>query len=676
MYCNADAAAPFQPTLGMTLRGHHHGVRSVAFQPAPSSTVVTPKVISGGMDGAVISWDTAATARAVRFTGHRGPVLSVSYSSHPHLFASGGQDGYVRVWSPDERRSVAVYSAYPDGRAKNCACAWRAHTGATRAVAFAKDGSDRLYTIGDDKAVKSWDLAMLSSAHSRAKRMTNRFAGGFSASPVTEYSACGHTTRVTALAVPRAVASSHLVHYVASGGDDGVVFVWDTRSRDAAHVIYGRGGGVNSLSFHPDGYVLASGDEAGDINLFDLRRSSSSAPGASGADGGGSYSLLQHYSAAHMDAGCVGTRGVDFAPNGGWLLSSGDDGTTKLWDVKEGHLYCTVQAHDGPVAASCFSDDGAWFVTGGGADKTVLIWRSGLAACCAARALVPATATASSTSMSVCSSEGRVAAPSSPPHVVADHTTSRSSTPARSAKAGDTKRKPEATSPSRLVTRSTSADRPAAAQSRRPPIPLAPPSTNALLSGEFVAPPVDDSAVRQNADTSVNSERERSFERCEQRYSHLGAPSSPAQAESGSTADVAARRSATANGAARSSSETSSAHVRALKAADADRVAGEEREQEQLQAQERAHHREQRERILEERVANLEDAVAALVGYMQQQQTQQEEHMKALQAASKEQAERSDAGVAELKRAIELLTSRISSGGATKTENAAELKSE
>jgi WD40 repeat protein len=687
----SDVASLFQPTLSLTLRGHHHGVRSVAFQPAatPSASTI-PKIISGGMDGAVILWDTTGSARAVRFTGHRGPVLSVAQSCRPQMFASGGQDGYVRVWTPSERRTTITCSAFPEGRATNSLCEWRAHMGATRAVAFAKDSSDRLYTSGDDKAVKSWDLTTLASSSYRAKRMSNKFVGGFPVSPLTTHATSGHTSRVTALAVQSPCTSTSFFNYIASGGDDGVACVWDTRSRDAVHVIYGGSGGVTSLSFHPDGYVLATGHETGDVNLFDLRRSfsssSSASPALSAVNMGASYSLLQHYHAAHMDVSGAGTRSVDFSPHGGWLLSCGDDGTTKMWDVKEGHLYCTVQAHDGPVASCRFSDDGSWFVTGGGIDRTVLIWRSGLAATSVSRALAPvdaASVTARSTlaraSLPVCSSEchrGALAHPQTAARRTASASSAAMST--GSERTIESRRKAGLESPSRVSARSTSADIPAT-PSRRPPIPLAPQSVappmlsssattgvtgaSQLQQRPFGSIPACDSAVSHDTDVSEDDLRERSFERCEQRYSHLVTPppSSPnnAGAEADDAADDSERDNAAANGGPFRESDTSgndaSAQPQLLaKNFDADQVA--------LEGRECAHHEEQRARIMEERVANLENAVAALVAYMQRQQTQQEERLAALQASSKKQAERSEAGMAELKRAMALLTAHVAPG--------------
>lgn len=669
-----DGVAAVQPTLNMTLGGHHHGVRSVAFQPSPSTPHVTPSVVSGGMDGAVMLWDTSATARAVRFTGHRGPVLSVAQSSRPQLFASGGQDGYVRIWSPDVRRSSTVVNAFSAGKATNSVCEWRAHSGATRAVAFAQDGSDRLYSIGDDKAVKAWDLVTMSAAHTRAKRLTNRFVGSFAATPLMGYAAAGHTSRVSALAVQSPLTSSHFCHYVASGGEDGVVFVWDTRSRDAVHVIYSGGGsGVKALSFHPDGHVLASGDDAGDVNLFDLRRSGVAAAAAgrnsaSSLSTSASYSLLQHYHAAHMSAGGVGTTGVAFAPNGGWLLSSGDDGTAKLWDVKEGHLYCTVEAHEGPVTSCAFSQDGSWFVTGGGADRRVLVWRSGLAASSVSRAVAPTPSASLSFSEQRAATTPPVPASASSVQrpVSAECTPPRSRTPPTAESSfSSLRRSPrvQAAPPRRVETVSAppaSAAPPPAPQ--RPPIPLAPQSPpRASLPAVIEETRAEDSAISHHTDTSDNSARERSFERCEERYSHLATPPT-------------SRGGAAEESAMVKTSERRGEGLSSVAAAAMDVVTQEEREQELLLARERAHHREQRDQVAEERVANLEDAVAALVAYIQRQQTQQEERMNALQAASKEQAERSEASMAELKRAIAVLTSRIAPEGDATTEADAEEK--
>lgn len=415
-----------------------------------------PKVLSAGGDGSVMLWDANPTTRFLRFRGHHGPVYGCAFgpnsssSSSSALVASCGHDGYVRLWVSPTRRpyasSLAMHSmeevcngvavgsmghvsprasASGRGRREADGAVWKAHTGASRALCFAQDGSDYVYTVGDDKGVKCWDThsgcatpsstLLLRPSHSShasgyydkdgengflwggahdkqhgeaAGVMRSGSGGGgrFLGSFGSAMAHTGHTNWLRCLAVPHATHASMCAHYLASGGDDQTVHVWDTRTRTAVHVFYEPTASVRAVSFHPDAYSFACADAAGVINLFDLRRSSQevhrgarhrySSPLQQGRHDGASArygALLQHYRDAHVGA----VNALSFAPNGGWLLSAGEDGAVRLWDVKEGFLYCSVQAHEAPVRACCFSSDGDYFATAG-MDKVVMLWRSGL----------------------------------------------------------------------------------------------------------------------------------------------------------------------------------------------------------------------------------------------------------------------------------------------------------
>lgn len=430
----ASSDTPYRPSLEMTFRGHRQGVLCVGFQPsyhapsyhdvhspgngfattapasgggrsangegqtgrtrgsasspgmAPSSSSshhLPPKVVSSGADGAVLLWDAKPTVRALRFLGHRGPVLGCAYSPKALLLASCGHDGYVRLWIPNLRRtsttfpgrgSCQVESGENDER---YSCGWRAHSGAARALAFATDGSDLLYTVGDDKSVKCWDLQHASSGSAvPSGGGGNRFVGSFLSSAASGNAGRhveGHTNWVRCLAVPQATtAPGPFARLLASGGDDRTVHLWDTRTRKAVHVLHEPTGSVRALSFHPNGFQLASGDANGTINVYDVRQA------ATGDAHDTSvlpvrHSLLQHYESAHDGA----VHAIDFAPYGHWLLSAGNDGVVRLWDVSEAHLYCTVHAHEGPVRSCRFSDDGQFFATCG-RDQIVMVWRAGL----------------------------------------------------------------------------------------------------------------------------------------------------------------------------------------------------------------------------------------------------------------------------------------------------------
>lgn len=436
----SDGADATRPVLELTFRGHRRDIRCAAFQPTrqchqqreEGSSVLPPRLVTGGADGAVMLWDSRPTNRALRFVGHRGPVLGCDYcpasvaGASVTLFASCGMDGYVRLWVPNVRRtttghpssvllhrgrephnhnSTAVSNTSASGDSNGAA--WRVHTGAARAVKFAQDGSSHLYTCGDDKSVKAWDLNYAASASSypsgeplvtfRGSRFLGNFnasgsgGGGINSGARVLRNATSHNNWVRCLAVqgPAATSGGGGNRYVVSGGDDNAVMVWDVRSPHAgpAHAFFEHRGAVKGLAFHGNGNLLAACDASGAINIFDLRkssgqeqqqqhRSSSSSPSSR-------YGLVQHYADAHGPGG-VAVNSIAFGPSahgtsGGWLLSAGDDGTAKLWDTAEGFLHCTVQAHEGAVRSVAFSDDGAHFVTAG-TDGVAMVWRLGLTA--------------------------------------------------------------------------------------------------------------------------------------------------------------------------------------------------------------------------------------------------------------------------------------------------------
>lgn len=47
----------------------------------------------------------------------------------------------------------------------------------------------------------------------------------------------------------------------------------------------------------------------------------------------------------------------------------------QIWDLREGHLFYTLHAHEGPVTSSVFAPNGEFFASGG-ADEQVMVWRT------------------------------------------------------------------------------------------------------------------------------------------------------------------------------------------------------------------------------------------------------------------------------------------------------------
>jgi len=61
-----------------------------------------------------------------------------------------------------------------------------------------------------------------------------------------------------------------------------------------------------------------------------------------------------------------GVDSLSFSPDGRLLATSGRDHAIKLWDLHSGEALHEIEAHDKPILTLAFSPDGRYLASGGG----------------------------------------------------------------------------------------------------------------------------------------------------------------------------------------------------------------------------------------------------------------------------------------------------------------------
>ncbi len=161
------------------------------------------------------------------------------------------------------------------------------------------------------------------------------------------------TLRLRVGALVTSLAFSAKEPLVASGTQDGGIFVWDYKRLELSTAIQSHKTPVYSVAFSPLGSHLAAGGGDGVIRIFDTN------------SGKVIRSLLGHKKRV---------ASVAFSPDGSTIVSGSWDKTIRLWDTQSGRQLFVVNGHTAEVSSACFAEGGKSVISAS-FDQTVRLWR-------------------------------------------------------------------------------------------------------------------------------------------------------------------------------------------------------------------------------------------------------------------------------------------------------------
>jgi WD40 repeat protein len=135
----------------------------------------------------------------------------------------------------------------------------------------------------------------------------------------------------------RAVAISPEGRWLASGGYQGSVTVYDLTRKRIGAVLGGKPGALYGLAFSPDGALLAGAHFDGTATLWETK----------------SWGLRREFRA---DTGAL--LSLAFSPDGTLLATAGGDATIGLWDRATWCARSGLCGHHRPITCVRFSPDG------------------------------------------------------------------------------------------------------------------------------------------------------------------------------------------------------------------------------------------------------------------------------------------------------------------------------
>ena len=288
-------------------------------------------------------------AQEYTYFNHGGSVKTVAYSPvNSSLIASAGGSHTVKLWDLHNDTVTTLGS----------------HSDVVNAVAFSPNGQ-LLASGSDDYICKLWDV-LLKRQIATFEHINNRSRSqiktvDFSADSKLLATAgidvklwdVNTRSEISTLEHGRwvwAVAFSSDGRFLATGDENGQVNVWDIHTQKVVAQLQGDPEYIAAVKFSSDNRILAGAGYKGDIKLWKV----------------GNWERLGTLNNSAT------ASAISFSPDSKILASTGYE-SINLWEVNIGEKVATLTGPSGWLSAVAFSPDGLALVSGGD-DETLQIW--------------------------------------------------------------------------------------------------------------------------------------------------------------------------------------------------------------------------------------------------------------------------------------------------------------
>jgi WD40 repeat protein/DNA-binding SARP family transcriptional activator len=341
------------------------------------------RVVTAGRDGAVRIWDLARGRAVWSVNAYDGWAYGASLSPDGQQLVTAGEDGEVAVWdvhskqkrvllrlparalpdgvsfSPDGRRVIVpsldgTIRVVPIDGGKSPEVL-RGHSGPVWAAQFSPDGR-RAVSASEDGSARVWNLE-----NGDSKVLPHPepvYSAGFSPDGVR----------------------------VATAGDDGIVRTWNAGGTVTHRNIRTSNEPLEWVQFSGDGQRLVTAGDDGVVRVLDARGGAplekfaghkgvvmraAFVPGTDTVVSGGQDRTLRSWASAPTAALQVPVTEASFGPGGHQVLSGSRNGPLRIWIPATGSV-TLLQGHRG-ASFPQFSADGRQIVSAGD-DGTARLW--------------------------------------------------------------------------------------------------------------------------------------------------------------------------------------------------------------------------------------------------------------------------------------------------------------